>query len=103
MALPTDERLAELTEKLENGIQELYASGRYGAYLSAMSKFHHYSFGNALLILLQCPTASRVAGFHTWIKAFGRKPKIHRPDGLSIIQTERRKWKPALPLSHALR
>ena len=126
MALPTDERLAELTEKLENGIQELYTSGRYGAYLSAMSKFHHYSFGNALLILLQCPTASRVAGFHTWKKEFGRqvkrgekafrswphalcgsmfgrKPKIHRPDGLSIIQTERRKWKPALPLSHALR
>ena len=75
MALPTDERLAELTEKLENGIQELYASGRYGAYLSAMSKFHHYSFGNALLILLQCPTASRVAGFHTWKKAFGRQVK----------------------------
>ena len=75
MALPTDERLAELTEKLENGIQELYASGRYGAYLSAMSKFHHYSFGNALLILLQCPTASRVAGFHTWKKEFGRQVK----------------------------
>lgn len=75
MALPTDERLAELTEKLENGIQELYTSGRYGAYLSAMSKFHHYSFGNALLILLQCPTASRVAGFHTWKKEFGRQVK----------------------------
>lgn len=78
MALPTDERLAELTEKLENGIQELYASGRYGAYLSAMSKFHHYSFGNALLILLQCPTASRVAGFHTWKKEFGRQVKQGR-------------------------
>lgn len=75
MALPTDERLAELTEKLEHGIQELYASGQYAAYLSAMSKFHHYSFGNALLILLQCPTASRVAGFHTWKQEFGRQVK----------------------------
>lgn len=75
MALPTDERLAALTEKLEHGIQELYASGRYAAYLSAISKFHRYSFSNALLILLQCPTASRVAGFHTWKKEFGRQVK----------------------------
>ena len=58
----SDERLAELTDRLENGIRELYASGRYAEYLAAMSKFHRYSFGNALLILLQCPTASTVAG-----------------------------------------
>lgn len=75
MAQPTDARLAELTAKLEHGIQDLYASGQYAAYLSAMSKFHHYSFANALLILLQCPTASRVAGFHTWKKEFGRQVK----------------------------
>lgn len=62
----SDERLAELTGKLENGVKELYASGRYAEYLAAMSKFHHYSFGNALLILLQCPTASQVAGYGTW-------------------------------------
>ena len=47
MAPVTDKRLAELTDKLENGIQELYASGRYAEYLAAMSQFHHYSFGNA--------------------------------------------------------
>ena len=63
MAPVTDKRLAELTDKLEHGIQELYASGRYAEYLAAMSKFHHYSFGNALLILLQCPAASQVAGY----------------------------------------
>lgn len=73
--MPTEERLAELTERLERGIRELYDSGQYAAYLSAMSKFHHYSFANALLILLQCPTASRVAGFHTWKKEFGRQVK----------------------------
>ena len=75
MAQPTDAHLAELTAKLEHGIQDLYASGQYEAYLSAMSKFHHCSFVNALLILLQCPTASRVAGFHAWKKEFCRQVK----------------------------
>lgn len=68
------ERLKEVTDKLEAGITELYQSDRYAAYLQAMSKFHRYSFGNVLLILLQCPGASQVAGFHTW-KRFGRKVK----------------------------
>lgn len=71
----SDERLAELTDKLENGIKDLYASGRYAEYLAAMSKFHHYSFKNALLILLQCPTASQVAGYTTWKQKFGRQVK----------------------------
>ena len=43
----TDERLTELTDRLENGVKELYASGRYAEYITAMSKFHNYSFGNA--------------------------------------------------------
>ena len=52
----------------------MYASGRYGAYLSAMSKFHHYSFGNALLILLHCqPPAGSLA--FTPGKEFGRQVK----------------------------
>ena len=67
----SDERLAELTDRLENGIRDLYASGRYAEYLAATSKFHRYSFGNALLILLQCPTASTVAGYNTWKKRLG--------------------------------
>ena len=40
----SDERLAELTDRLETGIKELYASGRYAEYLAAMSKFHRYSY-----------------------------------------------------------
>ncbi len=80
----TDERLAELTDRLENGIKELYASGRYAEYLAAMSKFHHYSFGNALLILLQCPTATSVAGYSDWKKKFGRQVKRHEK-GIQIL------------------
>lgn len=67
-------RLKEVTDRLEAGITDLYQSDRYAAYLNAMSKFHRYSFGNVLLILLQCPGASQVAGFHTW-KRFGRTVK----------------------------
>ena len=79
-----DERLKELTEKLEQGVSEIFTSGRYAEYLSAMSKFHTYSFGNVMLILMQNPTASHVAGFHTWKKEFGRNVKAHE-SGLKIL------------------
>ncbi|MEA4895650.1 MAG: ArdC-like ssDNA-binding domain-containing protein [Oscillospiraceae bacterium] len=69
------EQLKEITDKLEAGISDLYESDRYAAYLRCLSKFHHYSYGNVLLILLQCPSASRVAGFNTWKKEFGRTVK----------------------------
>lgn len=74
MPYETDERVAELTDKLENGVRELYASDSYAQYISAMAKFHHYSFGNALLILFQCPSATSVAGYGTW-KQLGRQVK----------------------------
>lgn len=84
MGQPMEERLEELTDQLQKGIMELYSSGRYGEYLAAMSKFHHYSFGNAMLILLQCPNATRVAGYNTWRKEFGRNVKRHEK-GISIL------------------
>ena len=74
MTNETDERVAELTDKLESGIVDLYASDNYAQYISAMAKFHHYSFGNALLILFQKPDASYVAGYNTW-KSLGRQVK----------------------------
>lgn len=74
MPYETDERVAELTERLENGVKELYASDNYAQYITAMAKFHHYSFGNALLILFQCPQATKVAGYNTW-KQLGRQVK----------------------------
>lgn len=86
----SDERLAELTDRLENGIKELYASGRYAEYLAAMSKFHHYSYKNALLIVLQCPTATRVAGYNVWKKEFERQVK-RGEHGILIFAPSQRK------------
>ncbi|MBR6677511.1 MAG: ImmA/IrrE family metallo-endopeptidase [Oscillospiraceae bacterium] len=73
--MAADQRITELTEQLENGVKEIFSSGRYREYLQAMSKFHYYSAGNVMLILLQCPTATCVAGFHRWKKEFGRYVK----------------------------
>lgn len=84
MSPVTDERLTVLTDRLENGVKRLYASGRYAEYITAMSKFHNYSFRNALLILLQCPTATSVAGYNDWKKKFGRQVKRHEK-GIQIL------------------
>lgn len=69
------ERLKEVTDTLEQGIKDLFESGRYAEYLKIMSKFHRYSYNNALLIALQYPGASRIAGFQAWKKDFGRTVK----------------------------
>ncbi len=69
------ERLKAATDKLEAGIAELFDSGRYTEYLTTMSKFHQYSFRNVLLILLQCPNATKVAGFWDWKNKFQRSVK----------------------------
>ena len=68
------ERVKALTEKLENGVKAVFESEDYARYLQAMSKFHHYSFGNCMLIFFQCPQASAVAGYTTW-KKMGRTVK----------------------------
>ena len=83
MPYETDERVAELTERLENGVKELYASDSYAQYITAMAKFHHYSFGNALLILFQCPHATNVAGYGTW-ELLGRHVK-YGEKGIMIL------------------
>lgn len=69
------ERVKELLNKLEDGVKDVFESEQYKNYLKAMSKFHNYSFGNVMLILMQCPNASLVAGFHKWKKEFGRTVK----------------------------
>lgn len=61
-----DDGIKELTDKLETGIKEVFESNRYREYLSAMQKFHAYSYNNSLLIHLQKPEASYVAGYKTW-------------------------------------
>lgn len=60
------EKLKEITDRLEQGITELFDSERYREYLRVMSKFHNYSFNNTLLIAMQKPDASLVAGFSAW-------------------------------------
>lgn len=60
------DKIKELTKKLEEGIKEVFTSGRYREYLSTMQKFHSYSYNNSMLILLQKPEASYVAGYKTW-------------------------------------
>lgn len=61
-------RVTEITEKLEQGIQELFESERYQVYLKTMAKFYYYSINNEILIAMQRPDATRVAGYHTWQK-----------------------------------
>lgn len=66
------ERMKEITDRLEAGIQALFESEQYKAYLTAMSKFHNYSFNNTLLIAMQKPEATLVAGYQAWQKNFER-------------------------------
>ncbi len=69
------EKLKEITDRLEQGISELFESDRYKEYLSVMSKFHNYSFNNTVLIAMQKPDASLIAGFNAWKNEFGRNVK----------------------------
>ena len=69
------ERMKEITDKLEAGIQALFESEQYKNYLTAMSKFHNYSFNNTLLIAMQKPDASLVAGYNKWKDDFERHVK----------------------------
>ncbi len=57
------QKVKEITDKLEEGLKELFESEKYKSYLSTMSKFHNYSFNNTLLIALQRPDATLVAGY----------------------------------------
>ena len=69
------QRVQELTDKLEQGLQDLFNSDSYCNYLRTMSKFHNYSFNNTLLIAMQKPDASLVAGFGKWRDDFERHVK----------------------------
>ena len=76
--------IKEITDKLEKGIAELFESEKYKTYLNTMSKFHNYSFNNTLLIAMQKPDATYVAGFDSWKKNFERH--VNRGEkGIKII------------------
>ncbi len=67
------QQVREITEKLEQGIKELFESERFKEYLRTMSKFYHYSFSNILLIAMQKPEATYVAGYTSWQRNFDRQ------------------------------
>ncbi len=78
------EKLKEITDRLEQGITELFDSERYKEYLRVMSKFHNYSFRNTVLIAMQKPDASLVAGFSAWKNNFERNV-MKGQKGIKII------------------
>lgn len=72
---PLQNQVKEITDKLEQGLKELFESEKYKLYLNTMSKFHNYSFNNVLLIAMQKPNASLVAGYNAWRNIFHRQVK----------------------------
>ena len=80
---PAD-KLKEITDRLEQGIMQLFDSDRYKEYLRVMSKFHNYSFNNTLLIAMQKPDASLVAGFQSWKNNFKRNV-VKGEKGIKIL------------------
>ena len=82
---PTNrERLQQITAGIEQGIQELFESEKYMRYLSVMSRFHRYSVNNTMLIYMQKPDATLVAGYNKWKNQFERHVK-RGEHGITII------------------
>ena len=66
------QQVREITDKLEQGLKELFESERFKEYLKTMSKFYNYSFNNTLLIAMQKPDATLIAGYTAWQRNFDR-------------------------------
>ena len=82
---PTNrERIAQIVSGIEDGIKDLFDSEKYRNYLRTMSRFHSYSFNNTMLIHMQRPDATHVAGFNRWKNQFGRHVKKGER-GITII------------------
>ena len=84
MAEKNKERLKEITDSIEQGIQNLFQSDRYAQYLRTMSRFHRYSVNNTMLIYMQKPDATLVAGFNKWHDKFSRNV-MRGEKGIKII------------------
>lgn len=83
------QQVREITDKLEQGIKELFESERFKEYLRTMSKFYNYSFNNTLLIAMQKPEATYVAGYTSWQRNFDRQV-MKRPERASRFLHPRR-------------
>ena len=84
MAEKNKERLKEITDSIEQGIQSLFQSDRYAQYLRTVSRFHRYSVNNTMLIYMQKPEATLVAGFNKWRDQFSRNV-MRGEKGIKII------------------
>ena len=97
-ATDTEGKVKEITERLEAGVKDLFESERYQNYLKAMSKFHDYSLNNTLLIVMQKPDASLVAGYTTWQREFERQVKKDEK-GIKIFAPAHRKIQKEQPMT----
>lgn len=91
--------IKEITKQLEEGVKSVFDSANYRAYLAFMSRFHTYSINNSLLIWIQKPEATLVAGYQTWLKKFKRQVRkgekgiqILAPMQKKIIKTVKNEW-----------
>ena len=76
--------LKEITDKLEQGIRDFFSGDKYQDYLRTMSRFHHYSLNNTILIAMQKPDATLVAGYNRWQDQFQRNV-LKGEKGIRII------------------
>ena len=86
------QKVKEITDRLEEGLKELFEGEKYKSYLNTMSKFHNYSANNIRLIEMQCPGATYVAGYRKWQKDFGRHVNEHE-NGIRILAPAPYKFK----------
>ena len=84
MAVDRKQQMKEITERLEQGVKDIFTSEMYTTYLRTMAKFHNYSFNNTLLIAMQRPDATLMAGFNAWKNKFNRYVKKGEK-GIQII------------------
>ena len=87
------QKVKEITDRLEEGLKELFEGEKYKSYLNTMSKFHNYSANNIQLIEMQCPDATYVAGYKAWQRNFERHvnkgERGIRILGLHLIKSKR--------------
>ena len=75
MSKYTDKKVSEMVKELEKGVTEMFTSEEYKRYLSTMAKFYSYSINNCIMIAIQKPEASYVAGYSDWNRKFERRVK----------------------------
>ena len=92
MAVDRKQQMKEITERLEQGVKDIFTSEMYTTYLRTMAKFHNYSFNNTLLIAMQRPDATLVAHGRISLTVTSKKAKRA---SRSLLRLPSRKWRSA--------